>query len=125
MIELSEQNVMCLHELLTAMSGGDPTLRDGGLLSSAVLGIFQTFGGEELYPTLEEKAARLGYSLIANHSFVDGNKRIGLLAMMTFLEANGAPLTVSDEELVRVGLAVAAGMMDQDALLAFIRAARR
>ena len=124
MIRLNETSVMHLHELLTEVSGGDPALRDRNLLDSAISGAFQTFGGEELYPTLEEKAARLGHSLIANHAFVDGNKRIGLLVMLTFLAVNGAPLTVTDEDLVRVGLGVAAGEMNYEDLLAFVRSAR-
>ena len=124
MIVLSEKSVMYLHELLTEVSGGDPSLRDRNLLDSAISGAFQTFGGQELYPTLEEKAARLGHSLIANHAFVDGNKRIGLLVMLTFLAVNGAPLAASDDDLIRVGLGVAAGEMNYESLLAFIRGAR-
>ena len=124
MIRLNETSVMRLHELLTEVSGGDPALRDRNLLDSAISGAFQTFGGVELYPTIEEKAARLGHSLIANHAFVDGNKRIGLLVMLTFLAVNGAPLTVTDEDLVRVGLGVAAGEMNYEDLLAFVRSTR-
>ena len=72
MIRFSEEKVL-LHQLMIAETGGSVELRDIGLLDSALEGIFQTFGGVELYPTKEEKGARLGYSLISNHAFVDGN----------------------------------------------------
>ena len=76
MIRFSEEKVLLLHQLIIAETGGCSELRDIGLLDSALEGCFQTFGGQELYPTKEEKGARLGYSLISNHAFVDGNKRI-------------------------------------------------
>lgn len=124
MIELTEKNVHDLHRMLVAETGGSPELRDGGLLESAVRSVWQTFGGEELYPSVEEKGARLGFSLVANHAFVDGNKRIGMLAMLTFLELNGAPIAPSVEEFTRMGLSLAAGETDYDGLLAWVRANR-
>ena len=80
-----------------------------------------TFGGEDLYPTVEEKGARLGFNLISNHAFVDGNKRIGIYIMLVFLEINGVRIHPSVNEVARVGLAVAAGEMDYEALLEWIR----
>ncbi len=124
MIELTEKNVHDLHRMLVAETGGSPELRDGGLLESAVRSVWQTFGGEELYPSVEEKGARLGFALVANHAFVDGNKRIGMLAMLTFLELNGAPIAPSVEEFTRMGLSLAAGETDYDGLLAWVRANR-
>ena len=91
------------------------------LMDSAVNSIWQTFDGVELYPTLEEKGARLGYSLFRNHSFADGNKRIGILAMLTFLSVNGVEISCTDEELVETGLNLASGLMDSEALLAWLR----
>ena len=85
MIRFSEEKVLLLHQLIIAETGGSPEVRDIGLLDSALEGCYQTFGGVELFPTKEEKGARLGYSLIANHAFVDGNKRIGMYVMLTFL----------------------------------------
>lgn len=70
-------------------------------MESALDGIYATFGGKELYPTKEEKGARLGYTLISNHAFVDGNKRIGMYVMLTFLEVNGIRLTCSNEDVVQ------------------------
>ena len=82
---------------------------------------FSTFGGVELYPTKEEKGARLGYNLISNHAFVDGNKRIGMYVMLTFLEVNGIHMDCTNEDVATVGLAVAAGEMGYDSLLKWVR----
>ena len=121
MIQLSQDKVLYLHEIIARETGGDAGVRDAALLDSALEAPFQTFGGDALYPTLEEKAARLGYALIANHAFVDGNKRIGMYVLLVFLRLNGIKLRPSVEEVVRVGLAVAAGEMGYGALLAWIR----
>lgn len=120
MIRLSKEKVIILHTLLTSRTGGDPGVRDVGLLESALESAFQTFGGQELYSTVEEKGAWLGYSLISNHAFVDGNKRIGMLIMMTFLEVNGALIEPTVDDVAKVGLAVAAGEMSYEALLNWI-----
>ena len=85
MIKFSQEKVLLLHKLITEETGGDPNIRDFDLLDSALESAFQTFGGIELYPTKEEKGAKLGYSLISNHAFVDGNKRIGMHVLLTFL----------------------------------------
>lgn len=89
MIRLSKDRVLLLHKLMAEVTGGSAGLREEALLDAALEGIFATFDGQELYPTAEEKGARLGYSLISNHAFVDGNKRIGMYAMLIFLEVNG------------------------------------
>ena len=120
MIKFSQEKVLLLHKLITEETGGDPNIRDFALLESALESVFQTFGGEELYPSKEEKGARLGYSLISNHAFVDGNKRIGMYVMMTFLEVNGIKIDPSVDDVARVGLAVASGEMKYDDLLEWI-----
>ena len=125
MIKFSEEKVLLLHKLITAETGGDPNIRDVSLLNSALESAFASFGGEDLYPTKEEKGARLGFSLISNHAFVDGNKRIGMYVLLTFLEANGIEIDPSEDEVARVGLAVAAGEMHYDDLLAWIRRHKR
>ncbi len=122
MIKLQPSVVMAMHTLMTRETGGSPGLRDEALLDSALSAAFQTFGGEALYPSMEEKCARLGHSLIANHAFADGNKRIGMLVMLTFAEINGIPLRPAVDEVTHVGLAVAAGEMGYEELLAWIRA---
>ena len=120
MIKISEEKALLLHRLITEETGGDPNIRDITLLGSALESAFATFGGEELYPTKEEKGARIGYSLISNHAFVDGNKRIGMYVLLTFLEVNGVRLRPTNAEVARVGLAVAAGEMKYQELLGWI-----
>ena len=111
---------MLLHQILSQATGGDPNLRDINLLDSALESAFQTFDGQELYPTKEEKAARIAHSLISNHAFVDGNKRIGMYVLLSFLETNGIKIHPTNEEVVCVGLATASGEMKYEDILAWI-----
>lgn len=120
MIKLSKQQVIILHNLLLKSTGGSSGLRDDGLLESAVNTPYATFGGESLYATTQQKAARLGYGLVKNHPFVDGNKRIGTLAMIVFLEINGIYLSYSDDELIKIGLSLADGTLSEKELLKWI-----
>ena len=106
---------------ITQETGGDPGLRDFGLLDSALEGAYATFDGVDLYPTKEEKAARLGYALISNHAFVDGNKRIGMYIMLTFLEVNGLRARPSNEDVIRVELGVASGEIQYEELLVWVQ----
>lgn len=119
---LSEEKVISLHKLMAEKTGGDFGLRDIGLLESALESAYATFGGEELYPTVEEKAARIGFSLISNHAFVDGNKRIGMYVLLIFLEVNSKDIRPTNEEVARVGIAVASGEMKYEELLDWIKA---
>jgi len=121
MITLSKEKVRYLHRLMARETGGSADLRDEGLLESALETAFSGFGGVEFYPTVEEKGARLGYNLIANHAFIDGNKRIGIFVMLTFLEVNGIRLSCTNEDISTVGLAVASGKMDYEALLQWVK----
>lgn len=120
MIKFSQEKVLMLHKLITEETGGDPNIRDFDLLDSALESAFQTFDGAELYPTKEEKGARIGYALISNHAFVDGNKRIGMYVLLTFLEVNGIRIHPTVDDVVRVGLAVVSGEMKYDELLEWI-----
>ena len=120
MIKFSREKVLLLHQIISEATGGDPNLRDMGLLDSALESAYQTFDGKELYPTKQEKAARIGYSLISNHAFVDGNKRIGMYVLLTFLETNGIRINPTNDDVARVGLAVASGEMKYDDLLKWI-----
>ena len=119
---INKDEILKIHEMICERTGGDPGVRDSGLLESALASPFAGFGGEDFYPGLDEKAARLGYSLISNHAFVDGNKRIGIFALMLFMKINGSPLALSDEDIVLAALGVADGSMDYSDLLAFVRA---
>lgn len=122
MIRLTKQQVIMLHQEVIAQSGGSPEIRDEGLLDSALNAPFQTFAGMELYSTIIDKAAHLGYSLIKNHAFVDGNKRIGTHVMLAFLMLNGIDVDYEDEELIQLILGVAAGEISSEQLLAWLQA---
>ena len=122
MTKISSEKIKLLHQLMAEATGGSIGVRDEGLLDSAVESAFATFDGVELYPSKEEKAAKLGYSLVSNHAFVDGNKRIGVYVMISFLELNGIHIESSDEDVIALGLGVADGSMSQDDVLKWIYA---
>lgn len=117
---LSKNQVTALHSALIREFGGIDGIRDEGLLESALAAPFQTFGGEPVYPSLQAKAAQLGFGLIRNHPFVDGNKRIGAHTMLVFLAVNGIELRYEQQELIDVVLSVAAGQIDRQGLLQWI-----
>ena len=120
MIRFSKEKILLLHKILAESTGGSSGVRDEALLDSTLESAYSGFGDKEFYPTKEEKGARLGYALISNHAFVDGNKRIGLYVMLSFLEMNGVPVRCEDDELVHVGLSVADGTMGYDELLRWV-----
>lgn len=122
MIFLTINQVLTLQRIIIDETGGSHGLRDSGAVESAVAQPQMTFGGSDLYPTLVEKAAALGFSLIQNHPFVDGNKRIGLASMVAFLRANGHDLSGTPDEQEQVILAVAAGQLERDAFMAWVQA---
>ena len=121
MIKFSKDKVLLLHKLLAEETGGKIGIRDEALLESALENIFSGFGDTEFYPTKEEKGARLGHTLIANHAFVDGNKRIGMYVMLTFLEVNGIRLNCTNEDIVAAGMGVADGTMNYEDLLEWVK----
>ena len=120
MIRLSKSQVLFIHDQLIAETGGSPGLRDEGLLDSALNAPFQTFSGKSVYPSLQQKAARLCFGLVKNHPFIDGNKRIGAHAMFVFLALNGVELQHSQEELSDIILMLAAGEIAAEELLRWI-----
>lgn len=120
MIKFSKEKVLLLHRLIAQETGGSAGVRDEALLESALENAFSGFGDREFYPTKEEKGARLGYTLISDHAFVDGNKRIGMYVMLTFLEVNGVRLECTNDEIVEAGLSVAAGTMSYEQLLDWV-----
>lgn len=120
MIKFSKEKVLLLHQLMAEATGGDTGVRDEALLESAVENIYATFDGQELYPSKEEKAARLGFSLISNHAFVDGNKRIGIYIMLSFLEINGIRMEANNDEVIALGLTVADGSANYQDVLDWI-----
>ena len=122
MIRFSREKVLLLHQLLAEETGGAVGVRDQALLDSALESAFATFDGRELYPTKEEKAARLGFAFVSNHAFLDGNKRIGMYVMLTFLEVNGIRMDCTNEDIVEAALGVASGKMGYEDLLTWVRA---
>ncbi|HAG65996.1 MAG TPA: type II toxin-antitoxin system death-on-curing family toxin [Ruthenibacterium lactatiformans] len=120
MKKLSKRQVVMLHEQMIRETGGLSGIRDAGLLESALESPFQEFDGTSVYPSVQQKAARLGFGLVKNHPFVDGNKRIGAHVMLVFLELNGIVLDYTSEELSEIILKLAAGDSDLQSLLSWI-----
>lgn len=120
MILLTVDEIIMLHDKLLKATGGLPGLRDRGLLESAVFSVSAGFEDIEQYPTVEEKAARLAYGLITNHAFMDGNKRVGILAMLMTLKLNGVVLRYSQQELIDLGLTVAGGETGYNEILRWL-----
>lgn len=118
---LSLAEVLEIHRLVLAQAGGSDGIRDLGALESALAQPNMTFDGQELYPTLAEKASALCFSLVANHPFLDGNKRVGHAAMETFLFLNGQEISASVDEQEQVFLALAEGKLERDRLVEWIR----
>ena len=106
---LNTKNIVTLHDMLIEKIGGVKGVLNFGSLDAAVHAPFQSFGGVDLYPTIQEKASRLCYSLISNHPLVDGNKRGGVLAMLTFLKVNGIELNCTNNDLIKLGLSIVEG----------------
>lgn len=120
MKRLSKEQILMLHSQLIEEYGGITGIRDHNLLDSALESPFQSFDGKELYPTLQAKAARLGYGLIKNHCMLDGNKRIGTHAMLVFLEINGLGVDYTQKELYDTILSIADGDLEYEDLLKWI-----
>jgi death-on-curing protein len=118
---LSLSQVIALHALQMRRFGGASGLRDRGALEAAVARPRATFGGEDLYPDLAAKAAALMHSLVMNHPFLDGNKRVGAHAALLFLRANEARPVVAPAELTEVTVAVARGEVSAEALAIWLR----
>ena len=120
MIILNKAQIILMHKKLIEATGGSPELRDEGLLESALAAPFQTFGDRVAYPSIQQKAARLGFGLVMNHPFVDGNKRIGAHAMLVLLALNGINLQYTQAELFDIILQVASGEASYENLLLWV-----
>ena len=120
MKKLTKEQILLLHRELIDAHGGSDGLRDDALFKSALAAPFQTFGGQPMLPTVQQKAARLGFGLIMNHPFVDGNKRIGAHAMLLMLAMNGIELDYTQKELYEVVLKVAASEASFEELLKWV-----
>ena len=120
MKKLTKEQIFVLHRELIKEFGGEDGLRDEGLLESALATPFQVFGSYPAFATIQQKAARLGFGLISNHPFVDGNKRIGAHAMLIVLAMNGIELRYTQKELYETILQVASGEASYETLLSWI-----
>jgi death-on-curing protein len=121
MRHLSLAEVIELHRMVIEQAGGSPGLRDLGALESAVAQPRMTFGGTDLYPSWVEKSAALCFSLVKNHPFIDGNKRVGHAAMETLLVINGFEIDASTDEQEQLVLALAAGQLSREDLVGWLR----
>ncbi len=112
MITLTKDQIIMLHEAIYERYGGTLGVLNEGMLDSALQAPFQTFGGEELLPETKDKIIRLAYGLIKNHSFRDGNKRIGALVLLTLLKINGYHVNATNEEFADIIMGIAASEKD-------------
>lgn len=120
MIILSKEQVLMLHASLIEATGGSDGIRDESMLGLALNNPFQTFGGKELYPGVQAKAARLCFGLVKNHAMLDGNKRLGAHVMLVFLALNGYELSYGQRELSDMILALASGDIGEKEILKWI-----
>ena len=117
---LNKEQIIFLHSQLINATGGSDGIKDENMLESAIYAPFQTFSGEDLFPTIYQKAARLGFGLVNNHPFIDGNKRIAAHAMLIFLDLNGIEMQYTNNELSEIFLAIADNRAKYDDLLSWI-----
>lgn len=122
MIILTVEEIIEIHDKLTIATGGSPGLRDMGLLESAVLSNSQTFDGEDIYPTVIEKASRMAYAICKNHPFIDGNKRVAVTAMLVMLRMNSVTLSFKQKELIALGLGIADGSVNYEDIINWVYA---
>lgn len=120
MHRLTFEQIINMHTRLVMETGGSDDIRDEGLFESAVNAPFQSFGGCDVYPLVEQKAARLAYGLVSNHAFIDGNKRISALVMLVFLALNGIEINCTEHEMYSVFMSLADSKMTFDDLVEWI-----
>ena len=120
MITLTKEQVLMLHDQLIEATGGSKGIRDEGMLESALMNPYQSFGGIELYPSIQAKAAQLCFRIVKDHPMIDGNKRLGTHVMLVFLALNGYELSYSQKELSDTILLLAAGKLQSEDILQWI-----
>jgi len=122
MIIPTTDEIIEIHKKLTLATGGSSGLRSIELLESAVLGCSQTFDGEDIYPTVIEKASRMAYGICRNHPFVDGNKRVAVTVLLVVLRLNDIELSFTQKELIALGLGMADGSIDYEDIITWVNA---
>jgi len=118
---ISIEDILILHERSITNYGGMKGIRDPGMLESAIARPFQTFSGDELYPEAHQKAAALAESLIINHPFVDGNKRIGALTMIAFLKHEGYKLVAPSDNLYQMIISISTGELKFEEIVNWLK----
>ena len=113
--------ILRLHDLSIITYGGSQGIRDQGLMESAIARPYQTFDGEDLYPTVFEEAAALTESIIINHPFIDGNKRTGLLAMLVILEIGNSKITASNDDTYNFTIQISTGEMKFEEIVFWLK----
>jgi death on curing protein len=122
LISITLAELLKIHTVLIRETGGSDGVRDQVLLESALTLPYATFGGEELYTSIAEKTAAMGYSLLKNHGFIDGNKRIAVAAMDVFLLTNGYSLNIATDDAERMILDAAASVVSREQFSAWVQA---
>lgn len=117
---LDKELIISIHSQLISATGGSDGIKDDNMLESAINAPFQTFAGEEFFPTIYQKAARLGFGLVSNHPFIDGNKRIAAHAMLALLDLNDIELEYTNDELSEIFLDIANDKARYEDLLSWI-----
>lgn len=118
---ISIKTILRLHELSITKYGGSEGIRDQGLMESAIARPYQTFGGDDLYPTIFEKAAAIAESVIINHPFIDGNKRTGFLAMLAILETQKLVINISNDEIYNFTIQISTGEIKFDEIVLWLK----
>lgn len=118
---ITKEIILQLHELSIKEYGGSHGLRDEGLMESAISRPYQTFGGDDLYPTVFEKAAAIAESIIINHPFVDGNKRTGFLAMLAILDEADMVLNAEKDEIYSLVIDISTGAKSFDVIVEWLK----
>jgi len=118
---LSIENVILFHQKIIEETGGSAGIRDRGLIESALNRGFMTYDGKDLYPSIIEKISAIAHSLISNHGFIDGNKRIGVAVMLIMLKMNNVKVRYAQKELIELGLKTAEGFMREKDILTWIK----
>ena len=118
---ITKETILKLHDLSIKKYGGSQGVRDEGLMESAIARPYQTLGGEDLYPSLYEKAAAIAESIIINHPFNDGNKRTGYLAMLTILDEDNLSITLPNETIYEFVIKIATGEIKFDEIAVWLK----
>ena len=125
MKNLTLEDIIYINELTIRKHGGSPGIKNKSLVESSLNSGLATFGGEDLYPTLEDKISMISYSFIKNHGFNDGNKRVGCIVLLTLCHKNNIIIKPSQKELINLGLGVASGSLGKEEIKSFISKHKR